>query len=133
MINKTINDLTPEELNKSFLSCIRKYFFKIKDRYFERAAEDIGVWVRDYYAPDGRALADLSYWENEDEIYEKSIEYYIEDLKSEELEPDVICGILEYFDTHMGWRHHDIDPDELYDRFEKYLNNIPEDILRANI
>jgi hypothetical protein len=59
---------------------LKKYYRKNEDFYFDKASEDVGVWVRDYYAPDGYALADLSGWSNEDEIYERALETYIDEL-----------------------------------------------------
>jgi hypothetical protein len=90
----TIKETTEETKSKNSRveKVIREYYYKYKDKYFSEAAEDIGIWVKDYYAPDGCALADLSSWENEDEIEERALNIYMEELynKDEELIDELI-------------------------------------------
>jgi len=58
-----------------------------QSRYFDRAAEEVGIWVPDYERhPDtGQILADVGYYSNEEEIEEKAKELFLDDLFENEL------------------------------------------------
>ncbi|MDR2609284.1 MAG: hypothetical protein LBC06_01660 [Rickettsiales bacterium] len=86
--------ITKETRVKKYL---KKYYRKHENEYFERASEDVGIWEDDYYAPDGYCLADTSGWENEDEICERALEIYLEELDEGDwdLIVDIACEFAE--------------------------------------
>ncbi|MDR1926173.1 MAG: hypothetical protein LBQ13_00585 [Endomicrobium sp.] len=86
----------PSAIVKKTNRAIRQMYKKLKDYYWEKAAEDMGVFVKDYYSPDGHPLADLSFYANDDEIDERALEYFIEDMTNEE--KGLSSEVFQYFE-----------------------------------
>ncbi|MDR1926209.1 MAG: hypothetical protein LBQ13_00770 [Endomicrobium sp.] len=90
--NIVFSSIVVEKTNRA----IRQMYKKLKDYYWEKAAEDMGVFVKDYYNPDGHPLADLSFYANDDEIDERTLEYFIEEMTNEK--KGLSSEVFQYFE-----------------------------------